>query len=1067
MGTSWYSKFLARHPHVVLVVGFVLSTVCFIVPLVTRKFPDFSDPQLGFEARGTPLAQRLTAWKNLIDSPSSKANLIDNPLEYYYFVQETNRQVKESARATNVTSNERNKLKKHRKRHRKEHLKWSQDNIDHEKYSKHKLSGKKSKDTTDEFFCNAPSSEYARVVISSEDQDQDLWTLNNILGQCHIDASLRASSHFSSLCQRKLKHKHQCCRSWSPANYIALLANRTTCFELTEEDLAGVKSTLQSCLYFYQNQELSAECAEDLRCQRKVSPSCYIHNAAYHLLHYFLESSFISNGKNANDTKLRSVLVILPMAVSSASFDYYNDMNRSTLSHGKLHVTAMQFGLKSTLFDKSLISDSVLVLLGFAFITICIWFYTGSLLITLSTIFVVIFSLGISYAIYTSILRINLFPFMNILTIVVAVGIGSDDAFIFCKTWECTKRKIAMNADTSMAQLTQETMKHAVPTMFMTTVTTAVAFFASIVSNVTAINCFSIFSGITVIVNFLLMITWLPAAVIIAEKSTMRSLLSENFLRKKIVRPLQVLFERLNHIFTEFLVSLVVLLRWLWFSIYLALAIGSCFVVFRYPGLQLPNSPDFQLFDSSHLFEQYDLLYSKLFRFEQFEQGAGAEALPLRFVWGILPVDNGNYLNPHSRGSLVIDQTFNITDPRSQIWLEHFCKNVRLQPFYRSTLGPLLPNCFIESIQPWMERPCEDPIDPTINRSPCCKNSTFPYEPRVLNLCAAEAIAEIHRTPSHLWNFKRSGGAPTVGLKFRRQNVHGTTESPNVSLPLMKIISDIQVVIVEYDSNFTYSLSFTEMDKFFNEIENWMQDQLATAPPGMKNGWFVSYLEFYELQRTLYEGTIWAIVMSMGLCLSVLALVTLNPFVSLYAITAVGSAITVTVAALILMDWKLNVLESVVVSTAIGLAVDFSLHYGVIYRASDAKHRMDKAKTALQQMGGPTFMAALTSTAAGALMLPSKVLPYIQIGLFLIIIMTVSWIYATFFLCALLAIAGPSSNFAKFTHRKVRQSIFRSNKTVVHESHDSHEIDSLRSHALTRDKLTELTLESDVQDSTL
>lgn len=41
-----------------------------------------------------------------------------------------------------------------------------------------------------------------------------------------------------------------------------------------------------------------------------------------------------------------------------------------------------------------------------------------------------------------------------------------------------------------LVKLVQETMKHAVPSMFVTSLTTAVAFFASVVSNVTAINCF-------------------------------------------------------------------------------------------------------------------------------------------------------------------------------------------------------------------------------------------------------------------------------------------------------------------------------------------------------------------------------------------------------------------------------------------------------------------------------------------------------------------------------------------------------------------------------------------------
>lgn len=73
-------------------------------------------------------------------------------------------------------------------------------------------------------------------------------------------------------------------------------------------------------------------------------------------------------------------------------------------------------------------------------------------------------------------------------------------------------------------------------------------------------------------------------------------------------------------------------------------------------------------------------------------------------------------------------------------------------------------------------------------------------------------------------------------------------------------------------------------------------------------------------------------------------------------------------------------------------------------------------KTALTEMGGPTLMASLTSGAAGAFMLPSCVLAYIQIGIFLLLVMCISWVYATFFLCPLLAVVGPSSHFAQFKY---------------------------------------------------
>lgn len=44
----------------------------------------FALPQ-GFEARGTTLAQRFTAWQNLIEASKARGELIENPLEYYHF----------------------------------------------------------------------------------------------------------------------------------------------------------------------------------------------------------------------------------------------------------------------------------------------------------------------------------------------------------------------------------------------------------------------------------------------------------------------------------------------------------------------------------------------------------------------------------------------------------------------------------------------------------------------------------------------------------------------------------------------------------------------------------------------------------------------------------------------------------------------------------------------------------------------------------------------------------------------------------------------------------------------
>ncbi|XP_046428541.1 protein dispatched [Neodiprion fabricii] len=1042
----WFSRVVAYHPYAILAAVFVFSSTCLIVPLTTKKFPDFSDPQLGFEARGTVLASRLTTWQNLIEAIRPRGSLIANPLEYYHHILQS-MSLNETSLMTHNTTTQITVDKKNRKKGKRKGKKYGKNkkNTDTEEEGVKKdkwteLMELKENQSfrlenpetirnhahfdSDGFFCNSPTAAYARIVLRSVSGTENLWSLEGILAQCHIDAALRANNEFPALCQIQLQSQHgdtekKCCRSWSPANYVALLSNRTSCLGVTESDLNRVKLLLNRCAHFYHNLQLTPDCADDPDCRRHVTPDCYLHNAPYHLLYYLLDTEFIPsyNGTTSPklNTTLNSAMLFLPMAASSATLDFYRGLNEDELTYGKFKVQGMQLGLKSTLFDRLLISDSCLLLAGFAFVTVCIWAYTSSIILTVTTILAVLFSLGISYAFYTLVLRINFFPFMNLLAIVVAVGIGADDAFIYCKVWECGKQKKLTGG--GLVSLVQETMKHAVPSMLVTSLTTAVAFFASIVSNVTAINCFSLFSGMTVIANFLLMVTWLPASVVVSEHCHLTLLSPANFIVRKIYRPLRLFLGKVATDFGKVLSRIAIEFRWLWLVICGSTAVAASLVVFRYPGLQLPDSPDFQLFDSSHLFEKYDLVFSQRFWFEKLELGDGGEVLPLRFVWGVKPVDNGNYLDPGARGTLEWDETFDVSSKKSQLWLLQFCRSLRMQPFYRSTLGPLLPNCFIESLKAFMQRRCVDPIDLQIDRAPCCENSTFPYSPSVLEHCAAEANADLYRTPSYLWGGESS---TLAGLKFLKEDVHLTLN--NTQRPQPKI----KALIIEYDSNFTYSLSFTEMDQFYRQVESWMKEQLLKAPSGMRGGWFISRLEFYELQRTLYEGTLWAMGVSMILALVVLALVTLNILVSLYAIVAIGAAIVVTVAYLILAGWRLNVLESVAVSTAIGLAVDFSLHYSVSYRASTSEDRVDRVKTALEQMGGPTLMAAVTSGAAGALMLPSQVLAYIQIGFFLVVVMTVSWTYATLFLCPILAVIGPSQGFAQYQYPRFSASWFRS-----------------------------------------
>lgn len=327
----------------------------------------------------------------------------------------------------------------------------------------------------------------------------------------------------------------------------------------------------------------------------------------------------------------------------------------------------------------------------------------------------------------------------------------------------------------------------------------------------------------------------------------------------------------------------------------------------------------------------------------------------------------------------------------------------------------------------WFQFRCVDDMS-GIDRSPCCESAKFPYPPHVFEQCLPQTISILYESPRYVF-------VPGIaGPKFERQPPHNGTAAATAA----RKIPQVKVVVVEYESTQSYTMSYAEMENFTTTVQDWFSRAMANAPSGMRNAWFISELDFYDLQRTLSEGTIYAICIAMAVSLIVLMLVTLNIIISVLAVITVTLSIFTTVGLLVVLGWKLNVLESISVSTAIGLAVDFTLHYGITYRLSPISDRESATQYAINRMLGPTVMAAITTGMAGAFMLPSKVLAYIQIGKFLLIVMSISWLFSTLFFMSLLKIIGPQHGFGQLNMPKLTTKRESKNGKNHHNDYNKH-----------------------------
>ncbi len=850
-------------------------------------------------------------------------------------------------------------------------------------------------------FCFLAVKEYSRVVYQSVD-GRDLFTADHIRSMCLMENKLiRPHQTFLENCVPKM-HSHQCCRSWSLGNYVVLLTNRTSCMDVTNDDVAKVKTTLTNCAHYYQNFMLVSNCEEateedqEINKCHEVPAECKQYNAVYHILHFLSDIKFMEKTSLVPNPKLTYTMTMLPLAAGSASEQLFKELQQVTLADKYTRIIAINFGIKHNLFDYYLQKDTVWFAVAVAVIVVLMWLYTTSLFLTIMTLICIFLALEISYFLYTMVFKIKFFPFMNLLSAVILIGIGADDVFIYCKIWALAKleKNVGM-----LEKIISDTLRHASLSMFVTSFTTAAAFYANYISNITALQCFAIYAGTAILINFILMITWIPAVIVIYEKWCSDCLVCYSpdiytskrglcFYLCKIPYKIYYMISDWSRIFFEkILPCLIVKLRYFWILLYGCISLAGILIIFYYPSLKLPSSNEFQVFSMDHPFEVYDFKIKDQFWFEK-AAGVSNPTMPLTIVWGVKAGDNGYHLNPRSEGTLQYDKGFNVATPQAQQWLFDFCRKLRGTEMYQLVFGPQLTNCFIENFRKFMGQPCIDGLG--VDVSPCCRDTIFPYSEETFIKCL-----QVYRP----WL------ARSKALYF--SNSHA---GPRYSKDTGKMVA----LVVEFSSKETFSFNFRRMAKFYNYMNSWVKEQLKSAPLGMQNGWFVSHLEFYDLQETIAQGTPIAIGVSIAIAAVVAFLTTLNMLITIYAIVSIAGAIFTTVGCLVLLGWELNILESVTITIAVGLSIDFTLHYGMAYRLSPDLDREMRVVCSVSRMGSPVAMAAITTFLAGAMMMPSTVLAYRQLGVFLMLVMSISWLFATFLFLPLLRSFGPQGGFGQF-----------------------------------------------------
>ena len=789
-------------------------------------------------------------------------------------------------------------------------------------------------------------------LVFSTWNGKSLLNAKNLKSICRLEQTIvRKYYGFNDHCHKANGTKH-CCPSWSVGHYIALLNGNTSCFSVDETMVHTTSNLLKMCSKFYHNGALKRDCWDftknekrSVRCNH-VPKACTTFNAVYNVLHYLTDTQFVPDRSNSS-LFLRYSIVLVPIK-ENKDFQieiYKSCLKNNDIKDGDVIMSGYEMsGLKYEIFNEQMLIELYLAAIAMLFVMVILWLYTGSFLLTSLVGLIVVSSLVISYFIYSVVLGITFFPFLNILTVVVLVGIAADDAFIYLDIWNQSSRERREKSGEPLSNVkerekelicvTSHTMKHASLSMFVTSFTTSAAFFAFLTSEITSIRLFGLYSGLSILCMFFLMVTWFPAAVVIERTVRIFSCCStfcgklketEKFKFRTIIDKLKAWHKTF---FTNLLPLFVTKLRYISLLTFFVLAAGGIVVSTVKPGLQLPTSQDFQVFHESHELEKYPLKLKKNFFFESTKKFS----FPINFIWGIKATDKGNHFDPLDTGSLKWDHNFNITTKNSQKWIAGFIPRLKNQSFFAKNQKLGLIDDFFSF---YMKSNC------TNNNKKCCKDSVFPYNSKVFSECMKQLQC------------------------LRITDPQFTSDGVTGDAPLFDTGGQLRAMIMKFDSNVAFTSSFDPADRFWTEAESWSVKEFNTAPLSTK-GWFISNLQFYDLQKSLSKGTLESMSISLAIAFGVMLLITANIYISVFAIVTITCALSVIVGTLVLMGWKLNILESITLSVSVGLSVDFTLHYGVAYvLALDNADRKSRVNFSMRSMSSAITMAAFTTFVAG------------------------------------------------------------------------------------------------------
>lgn len=189
----------------------------------------------------------------------------------------------------------------------------------------------------------------------------------------------------------------------------------------------------------------------------------------------------------------------------------------------------------------------------------------------------------------------------------------------------------------------------------------------------------------------------------------------------------------------------------------------------------------------------------------------------------------------------------------------------------------------------------------------------------------------------------------------------------------------------------------------------------------------------FSIFQILIKNAIQGIVVGILLAVVVLIIATTNVIVGILATFTIAMITCSVLATITLLGWKLGVLESLNMTLVVGISVDYVVHLAEGYIELEEGNRLSRIKHSLGHVGISVLSGACSTLGASVFMLASKIVFFMQFGIFMFCTIGLSTIYSLLFFSTVLALVGPQDNYGSILPAVQRMRDFFKGRSTHHE----------------------------------